>query len=139
MSDESGIVDPMDIPTFFGVTPVSETEVYAAGIEGKIVHTIDGGELWSFQPMALDFPIVDPLYKAMITPDGKGWAIGAAGEILTLEPGSSEWKRADLGMSIYTWLRSIDFLDANNGWMVGGFGTILRTDDGGATWRQCFG
>ena len=67
------------------------------------------------------------------------WAVGAAGEVVHLPAGQTEWTRADLGMQIYTWLRSVDFADAQHGWLVGGFGTILHTDDGGKTWRLCLG
>ena len=68
------------------------------------------------------------------TPDGKSWAIGSGGEVVTKEPGETTWKRAKLGMRLFTWLRGIDFFDQNNGWMVGGFGTILKTKDGGKSW-----
>jgi photosystem II stability/assembly factor-like uncharacterized protein len=139
MTAESGIVDPMDIPTFFGVHPVSGSEAFAAGLDGKVAHTANGGELWTFESMKLDFPIVDPLYETVFTADGTGWAVGAAGEVVTRKPGETEWRRADLGMSIYTWLRAIDFPDAQNGWLVGGYGTILRTADGGKSWRLCLG
>jgi len=139
MSDETGIVDPMDIPTFFGLHLVNDQEIYAAGLDGKIAHTVDGGGAWTFEVMKLGFPIVDPLYKTIVTPDGSGWAVGAAGEVITRKPGETEWQRADLGMPIYTWIRSIDFSDAQNGWLVGGYGTILRTEDGGKSWRLCLG
>ncbi|MGH7859554.1 MAG: WD40/YVTN/BNR-like repeat-containing protein, partial [Candidatus Binatia bacterium] len=122
MTDETGIVDPMDIPTFFGVHLVSGQEAYAAGLDGKVAVTRDGGELWTFDPMELEFPIIDPLYEATITPGGTGWAVGAAGEVVTRKAGETAWKRADLGMAIYTWIRSIDFADAQNGWLVGGYG-----------------
>lgn len=139
MGADTGIVDPMDIPTFFGAHLVSNSETYAAGLDGKIARSTDGGNQWKFEPMKLDFPIVDPLYQAYITADGTGWAVGAAGEVVTRKPGETEWRRADLGMQIYTWMRSLDFADAQNGWIVGGFGTILRTADGGKSWRLCLG
>ncbi|MGH7821246.1 MAG: WD40/YVTN/BNR-like repeat-containing protein, partial [Candidatus Binatia bacterium] len=139
MTDETGIVDPMDIPTFFGAHLISGTEAYAAGLDGKIAVTRNAGEVWTFEPMELEFPIIDPLYEATMTPDGTGWAVGAAGEVVTRKAGESAWKRADLGMAIYTWIRSIDFADAQNGWLVGGYGTILRTEDGGKSWRLCLG
>jgi photosystem II stability/assembly factor-like uncharacterized protein len=139
ISEETGIVDPMDVPTFFGLHIVGPEEVYAAGLDGKIAHTTDAGQRWSFEPMELAFPIVDPLYKAIVTPDGTGWAVGAAGEVVTRKPGERTWKRADLGMAIYTWIRSIDFADSQHGWLVGGYGTILRTEDGGKSWRLCLG
>ena len=139
MTPESGIVDPMDIPTFFGVFPVNEQTAYAAGLDGSIAKTTDGGEVWSFEKMELEFPIVDPLYQAVITPGGTGWAVGAAGEIVVRKPGEKTWSRADLGMPIYTWIRSIDFSDERHGWLVGGYGTILRTEDGGESWRMALG
>ena len=139
MTEESGIVDPMDIPTFFGIYPVNDQVVVVAGLDGKIARTENGGELWTFDEMELSFPIVDPLYRAILLPDGTGWAVGAAGEIVTRKPGDTVWKRADLGMPIYTWIRSIDFADAENGWLVGGYGTILRTEDGGQSWRMSLG
>ncbi len=139
MSVETGIVDPMDIPTFFGLSLVSSQEAFAAGLDGKIAHSTDGGNVWRFDPMKLDFPIVDPLYQPLVTADGTAWAVGAAGEVVTRKAGETEWKRADLGMQIFTWMRAIDFVDAQNGWIVGGYGTILRTSDGGKSWRLCLG
>ena len=139
MTPESGIVDPMDLPTFFGGFMLSDQEGIVSGLDGKIARTKDGGATWRFEPMKLAYPIVDPLYQPYVTADGNSWAVGAAGEVVHLPPGQTEWTRADLGMQIYTWLRSLDFSDAQNGWLVGGYGTILRTSDGGKTWRLCLG
>lgn len=139
MTPESGIVDPMDLPTFFGEFMINDREGLAAGLDGRIARTRDGGATWRFEPMKLAFPIVDPLYQPYVTADGNAWAVGAAGEVVHLPLGQTEWTRADLGMQIYTWLRSVDFADAQNGWLVGGYGYILRTSDGGKTWRLCVG
>ncbi|MGH7897312.1 MAG: WD40/YVTN/BNR-like repeat-containing protein [Candidatus Binatia bacterium] len=139
MTPESGIVDPMDLPTFFGSYLLSGQEALVSGLDGKLARTRNGGQTWQFEPMKLAFEIVDPLYQPYMTKDGNGWAVGAAGEVVHLPAGQTEWKRADLGMQIYTWLRSIDFADAQNGWLVGGYGTILRTTDGGKSWRMCLG
>jgi photosystem II stability/assembly factor-like uncharacterized protein len=139
MTPESGIVDPMDLPTFFGSYLLSGQEAIVTGLDGKIARTRDGGQTWRFEPMKLAFPIVDPLYQPYVTKDGSSWAVGAAGEVVHLPAGQTEWTRADLGMQIYTWLRSVDFADPQNGWLVGGYGTILRTTDGGKSWRQCLG
>jgi photosystem II stability/assembly factor-like uncharacterized protein len=137
MTPESGIVDPMDLPTFFGAHLINGQEALVSGLDGKIARTRDGGATWRFEPMKLAFPIVDPLYQPYVAPDGSSWAVGAAGEVLHLAAGQTEWTRAELGMPIYTWLRSIDFADAKHGWLVGGYGTILRTDDAGKSWRLC--
>jgi photosystem II stability/assembly factor-like uncharacterized protein len=129
-----GIVDMFDLPTLFGVHFVNNQEGVAAGLEGKIAHTQDGGNRWTFDTVDEEVPLQDPLYAPFLFPDGKGWAVGSGGEVVTREPGDSAWKRAKLGMRLFTWLRGVDFFDQNNGWIVGGFGTILKTKDGGKTW-----
>ncbi len=129
-----GIVDMLDLPTFFGVHFLNGQEGMAAGLEGKIARTHNGGEMWAFEPVDEKLEVADPLYSPFFFPDGKGWAIGSGGEVLTIEPGQQAWKRARLGMRLFTWLRGIDFFDQNTGWIVGGFGTILKTKDGGKTW-----
>jgi photosystem II stability/assembly factor-like uncharacterized protein len=139
MTPESGITDPMDLPTFFGEFMISDQEGFAAGIDGKIARTKDGGTTWRFEPMKLAYPLVDPLYQPYVTPDNHAWAIGGAGEVLHLEPGQTEWTRADMGMPLFIWMRGIDFADAQHGWLVGGYGTVLRTNDSGKTWTRCFG
>lgn len=129
-----GIVDVFDLPTLFGVHFVNNQEGIAAGLEGRIAHTHDGGRKWSFDTVDEQVPVTDPLYAPFLFPDGKAWAIGSGGEVVTKEPGETVWKRAKLGMRLFTWLRGVDFYDQNNGWIVGGFGTILKTKDGGKTW-----
>jgi photosystem II stability/assembly factor-like uncharacterized protein len=139
MTPESGIVDPIDLPTFFGEYVVNDQEGFATGLDGRIVRSSDGGATWRFEPMNLAFPIEDALYQPFVTADGNSWAVGGGGEIVRLAPGESEWARASVGMPIYTWLRSVNFADAQHGWMVGGYGTILRTSDGGKSWKLCLG
>lgn len=133
------IVDVLDLPTFFGIHFVNAQEGIAAGLEGRIARTHDGGATWAFDTIDTKYPLDDPLYSPFLFPDGKGWAIGAGGEVITINPGEAQWQRAPLGMRLFTWLRGIDFVDHNNGWIVGGFGTILRTKDGGKTWTPSIG
>ena len=69
-------------------------------------------------------------------PDGTGWAIGAAGEVVRLSSPDGRWQRAKLGMEVATWLRGMYWLNQNDGWIVGGLGMILHTKDGGKSWVQ---
>jgi len=128
------VVDILDLPTFFGVNFTDAQNGVAAGLEGKIARTHDGGATWKFEKMKLDYPIVDPLYTPLMFSDGTGWAIGAAGEVVRLDTADGEWHRTKLGMEVLTWLRGMNWLDQNNGWIVGGYGLILHTKDGGKTW-----
>jgi len=139
MGEHTGIVDPMDIPTFFGIHPIIEQEAIVTGLEGRIARTKDAGQTWVFEAMKLDYPIADPLYAPFVTADGTEWAVGAAGEVVTKKASDAVWSRADLGNPLFTWIRSIDFADPSNGWLVGGYGNVLHTSDGGKSWRLCIG
>ncbi len=129
----------LDLPTFFGVAFSDAREGIAAGLEGGIVRTRDGGVTWAFELVDEAVAVRDPLYAPFLSADGTGWVIGSSGEVVTVAPGRSVWTRAALGMEIHTWLRGIDFFDRHHGWIVGGFGTILTTRDGGNTWTTSYG
>ncbi|HVO23419.1 MAG TPA: YCF48-related protein [Candidatus Margulisiibacteriota bacterium] len=133
------VVDALDLPTFFGVRFSDAHTGLAAGLDGKIARTTDAGASWKFEKMKLEYPIVDPLYNPLPFPDGTGWAIGAAGEVVRLDTPGGEWQRAKLGMEVVTWLRGMSWLDRDNGWIVGGLGLILHTKDGGKTWIPSLG
>ena len=76
------VVDLLDLPTFFGVNFLDDQNGVVSGLDGKIARTKNGGESWAFEPLQLDYPIIDPLYTPRLFADGSGWAIGAAGEVL---------------------------------------------------------
>ncbi|MFQ5665076.1 MAG: YCF48-related protein [Candidatus Binatia bacterium] len=133
------VVDILDLPTLFGLHFVDRQTGIAAGLDGRIVRTEDGGASWRFEKMKLRYPIIDPLFYPVLFPDGTGWAIGAAGEVVHLATAGGQWQRADLGMEVVTWLRGMSWLNEQNGWMVGGFGLILHTKDGGKIWIPSLG
>jgi photosystem II stability/assembly factor-like uncharacterized protein len=133
LMEGAGIFDLLDIPTLFGVYAKSPTEAVGSGLEGHIARTTDG-QHWAYDPVEVDVPLLDPLFRIVEQEDGTGWAVGAAGEVLHRAPGESAWKRAKLGQDVLTWLRGISFSDPQNGWMVGGFGLVYRTTDGGKSW-----
>jgi photosystem II stability/assembly factor-like uncharacterized protein len=132
------VVDILDIPTFFGISMIDARHGAVAGLDGKVARTDDGAN-WTFQKMQLDYPIVDPLFDPFLFPDGTGWAIGAAGEVVRLDTAGGAWRRAKLGMEVLTWLRGMSWLNQQDGWIVGGFGLILHTKDGGQNWIPALG
>ncbi len=135
----NGIFDLLDIPSLFGVYMTSASAGVASGLEGHIARTTDGGQHWAFDPTEVDVPLLDPLFRIVELPDGNGWAVGAAGEVMRHGPGEAAWKRAKLGQDVLTWLRGMSFSDPQHGWMVGGFGLIYRTTDGGKSWLPSLG
>jgi photosystem II stability/assembly factor-like uncharacterized protein len=127
--------DLLDLPTLFGLYASDEQNAVAAGLEAHIARTRDGGTKWSYDKTeGGDVKLLDPLYDVVEFPSGAGWAVGAAGQVVKVEPGSDVWNRADIGQDVLTWLRAVDFSDPQYGWMVGGFGLIYHTEDGGKTW-----
>jgi len=134
LMEGTGIFDLLDLPTLYGVHMTDTQRGVAAGIEGHIARTSDGGERWTFDQIQVEYPLIDPLFRVIELPGGQGWAVGAAGEVVRRQPGESAWKRAKLGQDVLTWLRGLSFSDENNGWLVGGYGLIYRTTDGGKSW-----
>ena len=129
------IFDLLDLPTLFGIHAADSQRALAVGLEAHVARTSDGGARWKFDELdAGAVPLVDPLYDVTELPDGTGWGVGAAGEVIRKGPTDAAWTRAKIGQDVLTWLRAIHFSDPQNGWMVGGFGLIFRTTDGGKTW-----
>lgn len=137
MGDE--FFDVLDLPTLFGMSFVNAREGVTVGIDARIARTWNGGTTWAWEKVESPYPLLDPFFAARMFPDGSGWAIGAAGQVVRLKAGEQTWKLADLGQPVFTWLRGISFFGENHGWLVGGYGLILRTTDGGKTWFPCFG
>ena len=134
LMEGTGIFDLLDIPTLFGIHAVDGQQALAVGLDAHVARTTDGGR-WTFDQIdAGAVPLVDPFYDVTQLPDGTGWGVGAAGEVVRKGPGDPAWTRAKIGQDVLTWLRAIHFSDPQNGWMVGGFGLIFRTTDGGKTW-----
>lgn len=131
----------VDIPTFFGVHFIDANNGLVAGLDGTVARTSDGGENWKFQEFEVDpqIPLVDPMFQPFMMQDMTGWALGAAGNVVRQASLNEPWRRPAMGMELLSWLRGVDFFDANNGWMVGGYGLILRTTDGGKSWIPCVG
>lgn len=137
---QSGFTDALNLPTFFGVSFSDANNGVVVGLEGKVATTSNAGQHWNFIEQAGGAALFDtePLYAPyLIGADGGGWIVGGAGRVLRLQGG--DWKPTSIGMSIATWLRAVDFYDAEHGWIVGGYGTILRTTDGGKSWLRVFG
>lgn len=127
-------IDLLDLPTLFGVFARDPRNAVAAGLEAHIARTRDG-RTWRYDTVDPGgIPLVDPLYAVAELPDGSAWAVGAAGTVVRKHADDERWARTHIGQDVLTWLRAVDFSDAQHGWMVGGFGLIFRTTDGGRTW-----
>ncbi|HOK46553.1 MAG TPA: YCF48-related protein [Bryobacteraceae bacterium] len=101
----------------------------AAGDDGVVMTTNDGGETWTQVPVP-----VQQNFRSICFVGDLGWIAGWNGVILHSSDGGKTWVRQETGVLLG--LESIFFTDDKNGWAVGWAGTILRTTDGGKTWQK---
>jgi photosystem II stability/assembly factor-like uncharacterized protein len=113
---------------YTGVTFPSINEGWVISIEGKILHTSDGGYNWIDQISHIQ----NDLYDISFDDSNIGWAIGYDGVIIKTEDGGELWfcQTSNTNNVLF----SCSFVDANYGWIVGGSGIILQTTDGGDNW-----
>jgi photosystem II stability/assembly factor-like uncharacterized protein len=103
---------------------------WAVGYDGTILHTADGGQIWSLQTSGTKKPLNS---VAFVSPQS-GWAVGVDGTILRTEDGGQNWNKQASGTQES--LQSVAFATPKSGWVVGDHGTALHTDDGGQIWNK---
>ncbi len=102
---------------------------WAAGENGTILATADGGDHWQPQTSG----IKDDLWSVHFIDTNVGMAVGEKGAILTTIDGGNHW-RADVSGTKQR-LTSIFLATTRVAWVVGEDGTLLITRDGGVHWR----
>lgn len=108
---------------------VDARRAFAAGDDGTLLSTADGGETWG----QVKLPVQQNLRSIHFVGES-GWLAGWNGLILHSQDGGKTWQRQESG--VLQGLDGIFFKDAERGWAVGWAGTILRTADGGKTWEK---
>jgi photosystem II stability/assembly factor-like uncharacterized protein len=103
---------------------------WAVGAAGTILHTTDGGAVWTAQTTP---PATPDLTGVAFVSASDGWAVGAAGTILHTSNGGTVWT-AQTTPPATPDLSGVAFAGASAGWAVGVGGAILHTGDGGVTW-----
>ncbi|RPI13603.1 MAG: T9SS C-terminal target domain-containing protein [Ignavibacteriae bacterium] len=101
---------------------------YAAGSNGKIIKTTNGGGTW----FSLTSGINTHLRSIYFTSVSTGWAAGDGGKILKTTNDGSSWTQKLSGVTVK--LNTICFFDSNIGLAAGENGTIIRTTNGGEIW-----
>ncbi|HMF57380.1 MAG TPA: YCF48-related protein [Pyrinomonadaceae bacterium] len=117
---------------------------WAAGDNGFLSHTEDGGRTWTRQVIPTDHAVNDIYFR-----NGDDGFILAGNLILTTNNGGQNWREvmrftpSDSGGAIAE-LYSIRFSSKKRGWIVGSLSRrdivvdslLLSTDDGGASWQS---
>lgn len=101
---------------------------YAAGANGKILKTTNGGVVWIQQASGTTKNLRSIFFVSVST----GWAAGDAGTILKTTNGGANWivKSSGVSDNIY----SISFPTSLSGWAAGANGRIIKSINSGDMW-----
>jgi photosystem II stability/assembly factor-like uncharacterized protein len=109
----------------------------AAGNDGRIVITSDGGENWGL--VGKGEILASPLSSIAFSDLGRGWATVFVDTeaIIGTKDGGQNWnfqlnRQASHGNY---GLRAVTFIDTRHGWAVGDRGVIVETINGGENWQ----
>lgn len=126
-----------DLTRVFFVDPARG---WAAGIQGTVLSTEDGGETWNSQSVGVRGTVNDLFFIDRL----RGWALigGTLGtQARDLRDEQVLVKTEDGGK---TWLRlaemdalSVYFVSPHIGYAAGNYGALLKTENGGKTWARC--
>jgi photosystem II stability/assembly factor-like uncharacterized protein len=116
----------------FSVTFPTETDGWACGRFGTILHTLDGGASWRPQSSGTTLT----LSSIHFTDTKNGWAVGNKGLIVHTNDGGRTWKRQQSPVDYFH--MDVTFLNPREGFITSERTHILATVDGGETWDVRF-
>ena len=118
--------------------PASGVRAWAAGENGALLVTTDGGASWERQKFFLPQRGIDVAF-----PDAQtGWLVTDAGTVLVTADGGAGWTVAE---KVKLDVKAMAAADAEDAWLAGdsvgaaggpGASAVLRTTDGGETWKK---
>ena len=131
------------VTDLYGVSSSSTSPDFAVAVGqgGTILNTTDGGLIWLWKEPAQYRDLYDVGFD---TTSGKGWAVGARGQIDYSTDGGQTWGGALSGTS--QTLRSLAVVSGSVAYIAGGgpqvgspaldVGIFLRTTNGGVDWES---
>ncbi|MGD8782390.1 MAG: YCF48-related protein [Ignavibacteria bacterium] len=117
---------------------ISDTELWAVGNGGVVLHTTDGFE--SF--VEVDLGTGEDLVQAFFLDQNNGWVGSEDGTVFYTTDGGTTWSENSLldlvpsDFSLY-YFNAIEFVNQQKGFVLAGkygFTYLFGTTDGGATW-----
>ena len=116
----------------FGVDFPTDSQGWACGRWGTVLHTADGGRTWTRQDSGTRFTLTDICFVDADT----GWAVGDGGTILHTRDSGQSWQTQESPVDYYH--MGVCFVDRNHGWVASDRSHILFTADGGKSWSIQF-
>jgi photosystem II stability/assembly factor-like uncharacterized protein len=121
--DYTGLLSALKAVDF----PLDNICGWAVGADGAIIHTENGGDLWTEQRLGED---VNYNSISMLNAS-RGVVVGEGAAILTTTDGHT-W--VEVASPTSENLKAVVLVDSLTGYSCGNTGTILKTNDGGGTW-----
>jgi photosystem II stability/assembly factor-like uncharacterized protein len=116
----------------FSVTFPNDTDGWASGRWGCILHTADGGKTWVRQNTGTDLT----LSSVFFTDPKNGWAVGEEGIIIHTKDGGKTWEKQKSPVRFFH--MKVFFANPLKGWIASEQTHILVTEDGGMNWKIGF-
>lgn len=121
-----------DVPnankSFTSIFFVDSLTGWAAGDNGSIMKTTNGGFSWAKQESDYTHELVDIAFASLTD----GCAVGEDGYCLRTTDGGTTWTKQKITQY---WLGTVCYSDANNVWATGEYGVIVHSSNGGASWH----
>ncbi len=127
-----------NIVNFYTVVAPAREAILAAGWNGGLLRSTDGGKNWAYVCVSAQNRAthVQDLY---FLNEKQGWACGSYGLVAKTTDGGEHWTGLHIGTSARETNYTVTFFDEKNGVMCGknahSKDIILKTDDGGTTWK----
>ena len=129
----------LDLPTIgrrdrlYGFTVVDKGVLWAAGNDGKVIRSEDGGKIWTEQKTPVRVHLQD---IGAWSPE-KAVAVGNQGVVIVTQDGGKTWKEVEAPKSsVANKLMRVRVSPDGTAWAVGEMGVILRSKDFGASWER---
>ena len=119
----------------FDVVAIDPQRVWAVGIDGYVIKTVDGGKSW--QEIKTKAPKTQ-LFSIAVTQDGRTIVIGGDGAFLTSSDGGATWRTPVFTPPItYSWIYGVG-RRGNAGFVAVGAGGVIYLSEGKdpSSWKK---
>lgn len=117
-------------PNFRTVDFADSLIAVAAGGNGHMMRTVDGGLTWTALPSVTS----SNLLQLRFATDSVGWCVGHNGTLLRTVDRGATWSLIPTGTDADLW--TTFFFDRDTGYIGGEDGLLWKTTNGGTTWLR---
>lgn len=118
---------------FLGVAMPSDSIIWAAGSNGKVVRSDDAGKSWTAQAV----PSIENLQGIAAWDANQAVSVGGNGVVMRTGDGGVTWQAVAVPKSeVANKLLNVRAYGNGVAWAVGELGAVLKTSDFGQTWER---